>query len=390
MKIVHIAHTYIDNYSYQENELPEAQAKLGNDVTIISTRNYAGCFNYNVPDLSALESYTYTIGRCRIIRLPLRYKANYRFIMYRGLYKTLVAERPDLIYFHELPYFCLWDIVKYIRKNRKCKLFIDYHCDIHNSGNNLASRLFLHKCFYRFLTKITDKYVGIRYAVTPGTGKFMKEMYGIPDSRIKLLPLGGDLEKMNVARAGSIRKEIRTGLKMDEKDLMIVSAGKINRSKNLHLLIEAYQKADKPAHSKLLLIGSIEDPQYREELSQLAGNDPGIIFTGWKSPDEIYNFFMASDFACFPGSQSVLWQQAICCGLPLICKYWDGAEYLNVANNILFTKEDSADDLQRCIQQMISKPEMLDTMRHNARTKGKAYFSYERIAQSVIEDYNSL
>ena len=106
MKIVHIAHSYLDNYSYQENELPEVQARLGSEVTVISTRDYAHCFNHQVPDLSLLNSYCYYIGQCKIIRLPLKFNVNYRFVMYKGLFKTLVAEHPDLIFlFMRYPIF---------------------------------------------------------------------------------------------------------------------------------------------------------------------------------------------------------------------------------------------------------------------------------------------
>jgi glycosyltransferase involved in cell wall biosynthesis len=55
-----------------------------------------------------------------------------------------------------------------------------------------------------------------------------------------------------------------------------------------------------------------------------------IIYVGWVKPGEIYQYYMASDVAVYPGGQSVLWQQAIACGLPLICKYWYGCEYLDL------------------------------------------------------------
>lgn len=387
MKIVHIAHTYLDNYSYQENELPEVQARLGSEVTVISTQDYAHCFNYQVPDLSLLDSYCYYIGQCKIVRLPLKFNVNYRFAMYKGLFKTLVAEHPDLIFFHEIPYFCLWDVIKYLKKEPHCQLFVDYHCDEYNFGHNMLSRLFLHKCLYRLMVKLTDKYVKIRYVVTPSTGIFIKKMYGIDDSKIKLLPLGGDLKKMNVCNAAKIRKEIRAELGINDQDILIVSAGKMNREKNIHLLIQAYNKLIKTRDVKLLLVGSVENAQYLGELKKLAHNDPNVFFLGWQSSSMVYNFFMASDIACFPGSQSVLWQQAICCGLPLICKYWEGSEYLNVAHNVLFVQKDTVDELQKQIQYLISNPQILEKMKHVVEMEAREYFNYDRIAMSISEDY---
>lgn len=116
MKIVHISHTYLDGYTYQDNDLSEAHAKLGHDVTVISTQDHAGCFYFPIKYFHKEALYYY--GKCKIIRLPLKYKSNYRFAVYDKLYETLINENPDLIYFHTIPYFCYYDIIKYKRKKK--------------------------------------------------------------------------------------------------------------------------------------------------------------------------------------------------------------------------------------------------------------------------------
>ena len=41
-------------------------------------------------------------------------------------------------------------------------------------------------------------------------------------------------------------------------------------------------------------------------------------FAGWVDAVDVYRMMDACDFAVFPASQSVLWQQALAMGLPLI------------------------------------------------------------------------
>lgn len=381
MKIIHICHTYIDGFAYQDNELPKAHAKLGHDVTIISTLDYAGCFNYSVKQ--SLNNKIYYTDKCKIIRLALKYKGNYRFILYKGLYSILKEENPDLIYFHELPYFNYYDVIRYKRKYN-CKLVVDFHCDYYNSARGFISKFILHRGLYRFINSIAKPYVDKYYAVTPGTIDFVHSMYNIERKKIQLLPLGGDLEEIERINKISSRSQTRMELGITENQLIIVTAGKIDYEKRTTDLIKAYKKLNnKDIH--LIVIGPI-DYNYKKEISILSNDNSNIHLVGWKTPQEIYRYFLASDLACFPGSQSVIWQQAICCGLPLICRYWPGGNYLDCGGNVAFIENNSETDLCNKIKNIIKSSELLKKMSDISKKYGQERFSYTNIAQKIIDD----
>jgi glycosyltransferase involved in cell wall biosynthesis len=391
MKIVHIAHIFVDNYSYQENELAEMHAALGNDVTVISTQDFAGALNFNISQKPKKTTLPYFVNGYKLIRLPLKFKINYRFATYKGLYQKLKEEKPELIFFHEIPYFILFTLAKYKKRNPDCKLFVDYHCAYNNSGQNFISRIFLHKFLYRFIISRTKSYVDIFYHITPGTGKFIKEMYKIPSQKMKLLPLGGNLEKLNLGQSDIIKKQIRTELNIQNDDMIIITGGKIggtSYSRQTHNLISAFNQIE---NSKLHLIifGSISQ-DYKQILDSYGKQNPRIHYIGWIESIKMYDYFLASDIACFPGGQSVIWQQAICCGLPLICRYWDGDEYLDQGGNIKFLNLPDANEIKTALIEIINNQSILEKMKEVASTVGRDYFSYKRIAQMVTNDYQNL
>lgn len=405
MKIVHVCHNYIDGQTYQDNELPEAHARLGHEVTVISTLDFAGSVGFRVD--RSFDDRIYTLGSCKIVRLPLRYRADYRFAVYKGLYGALADEQPDLIYFHGMPYFCYYDIVRY-KQRHGCKLVVDFHCDYYNSSHGFASEWLLHKGLYRSIIRLTRRYVDQYYGVTPGTIEFVQAMYGLPPGRVKLLPLGGNLRTIEAAAAGldtaagtdvageslsenilfadalGQKERLRVALGLPLRAKVIVTAGKIDEGKKTAELAAACRKLES-VDFRLCVIGSV-DEKYRERLDGAVGGDPRILLLGWKQPAEIYRYFLAADLACFPGSQSVVWQQAICCGLPLVCRYWPGGEYLDSGGNVCFIHQPSADRLQAVLGKLLADETELNLMATVSRTDGRDRFSYDRIARTILHD----
>lgn len=386
MKIVHICHNYIDGQTYQDNELPQAHARLGHDVTVISTLDFAGSVNF--PVNRSMADRIYTEGACKIVRLPLRYPADYRFASYKGLYEAIEQERPALIYFHGLPYFCYYDIIRY-KKRHGCKLAVDFHCDFYNSSHSSLSKRLLHGGLYRSIIHRTRRYVDQYYGVTPGTIDFVETMYHLPAGCVKLLPLGGNLHTIDAAAKdsqGTLRKkeDLRAALGLAPGTKLIVSAGKLDKGKKAAELAAALAGLD-GKDFLLLLIGPV-DETYRLKIEEAARGDVRVRLTGWMAPSDLYRCFLAADLGCFPGSQSVIWQQAICCGLPLLCRYWPGSEYLDSGGNVRFLAEPSVQALRAALSELLADEAELDRMAAISRTLGRSRFSYDRIAQTVLDD----
>jgi glycosyltransferase involved in cell wall biosynthesis len=107
------------------------------------------------------------------------------------------------------------------------------------------------------------------------------------------------------------------------------------------------------------------------------------------SGQEVYDYMDASDFAVFPASQSVLWQQAIGMGLPLIVGQFkkQSVTYLNKNNNMIVIDEDdiNAQEISKKIKLLIDNPELLNTMKTGAIKTSDEFLSYDKIARRTLE-----
>lgn len=385
MKIVHICRKFLEGFAYQDNELSDMHSMLGHDVVVITSNsdNSSLYFDLSLTQNSQQHTRCTTLG-CRIIRLLPQYNVNYRLWRFKGLYEVLCKEKPDLVFFHGTPFLSLMDVAKYKKNHPLVKLFVDYHFDYYNSAKGFISKWILHKGLYRLITQLCKKHVDTYYYITPDTGKFIHRMYNIPVSKMKFLPLGGNLNKIQLNKRDSIRSTIRKQWNVTEDSLVIISGGKLDYAKNVHNLIKSISKI-KDYRIDLFLFGII-DENYKPILLEAIGDSKNVHLIGWIQSVEVYDYYLAADIACFPGSQSVLWQQAICCGLPLVCKYWEGGEYLNVNNNTVFIHGSSAEDIEKSLLPLLNNRDLLTRMKNGAETEGRIFFSYERIAQSIVED----
>lgn len=382
MKIVHITRKFLDGFGYQDNELAEMHSSLGHDVTVIASDSDNSSLYFDVSLTPTLSS---TDVKYKVIRLVVNNKINFRFWRLKGLGESLMKIKPDLIFFHGSPMFSLPDIAKYKKKNPTVKLVMDCHNDYNNAAHSFISKEIMHKIVYRSIIQWCDKAIDLYYYLTPNIKIFMEEMYKIKEKKLSFLPRGGIVENMKINKHIELRSIIRKTLGINDGDIVIVSGGKLDFAKQTHNLCEAINRMDNNK-LHLILFGSIEKSYEHHLLSSINGN-PRIHSVGWVSSIDVYDYFHASDIACFPGGHSVLWEQAICCGLPLVVKDWyNGMWYLNVNDNVLLLKDSSVNEIIAKLNILLSDQELRETMALNASTKGRDFFSYKRIAQQILTD----
>ena len=387
MKIVYVARKFLEGFAYQDNELADMHARLGHEVTVITSQSDDSSlyFDMSLIKKSKAVSSKKKSADFRIIRLPLKHKVNFRFWEFKNLISTLEEIEPDLIFFHGSPMFCLLDLAKYKKKHPGITLVMDCHNDYNNAGHGIVSRVLMHKIIYRSIIYKTRNEVDLYYYLAPNIRIFMKDMYRIPDRKLKFLPRGGILENMDFANEVKIRREIREQLHIGTDDVVVISGGKLDSKKMSHHLCEAINDLNKP-NVHLILFGTV-DKNYEEQLQKAVNGNPKIHLIGWIASENVYNYFFASDIACFPGGHSVMWEQAICCGLPLIVKDWyKGMYYLNVKRNVLLLEDSDVRYIKPALSSLIDHPELRVEMSLNARNEVQKFFSYRRIAESILAD----
>lgn len=381
MKIVHLClgNFYMDGASYQENILTKYHEKMGYDVTII-----AGLSSYgkdgNGIILDGPKTYQVTSG-IKIVRLDYAkpFKYGHFCMKYKGLYDVLLSEKPDIIFCHNLQFGDTGIVARYLKNNTSVRLFADNHGDYVNSARNWISRVFKHKLMWKHYVKKLEPYLVKVYGVTPMRCRFLKEMYGIKPSLIDFLPMGVDDESIPTDRV-NVRTTIRQELGIKEDDIMVMTGGKIELRKNTHYLNQAISAIDNN-RIHLVVCGTFTPEVI--DLEKLMRLNPQIHLLGWCDAERVMNVMVSSDFVCFPGTHSTLWEQAVGLGKPAIFKYWKDIDHVNINGNCIFVKGDDVEEIVNAIH-TLSTPIEYQKYKSLAE-EASASFLYSDIAKRSIE-----
>jgi len=386
MKICHIAIAcfYIEGWAYQENILPKYHKKLGYDVDIITTR-YTKDKN-NRPGLRDAGSYTNDSG---INVEVLDYDTDNIFYKLKkvrkvkGLYDRLIDAKPEIVFVHGCQFFNTSDIIRYKKEFPEVKIYVDQHGDYYNMPITGIKNFILQKVVFRFIAKRLSKYVEKFWGVTPWRVDYLRNVYGLPAHKLDLLVMGGESDIIDSVRKDLNIEQRRQSYNLDINDFVIVTGGKIDKVKNIDRLLRAFESLNID-RLKLLIFGSITK-ECEEELSGMIKCNSNINFLGWKSSKEITEMFLLSDLAVFPGTHSVLWEQAVACGIPLLVKSWQGMRHVDVGGNCTFLENASEEEITDKLKIIVSDMKLHGKMKDVAMDKGIHDFSYYTIAKKSIE-----
>lgn len=387
MKIVHLclAAFYIDNFGYQENILPRYHKEFGHDVSIIaSTETYVG--NKSLGYVNAEEYFTSDqIKVCRIPYvswIPSFFAKKIR--IYEGLYEKLLYEKPKIIFIHDFQFVDIFQVIRYA-KSHDVQIYVDTHADYINSAKGFISRWILHGLIYRACASAIYKVALKMYATIPIRSEFMKEVYGISGSKVELLPFGAENDKVDFSKRSEICQEVRESLGISNKDIVLAFGGKVDSRKNIHLFVryaKKYIEENKINNLKILIFGSIADDLI-SEFNDFSGCD-FITMVGWVKSSDIYKYLWAADLAVFPGTHSVIWEEAVGYGVPCVFKKWNGITHVDLGGNCILISEVNEMTVWSLLDEVIHSPEMLINMKNIAMDKGIEFFSYKRIAMNSI------
>jgi glycosyltransferase involved in cell wall biosynthesis len=383
MKILHccLAAFYIDDFGYQENILPKMHKLQGHEVRIVSSTEtyiekrqlgYVSPSSYLSADNIPITRLPYSKWLPDAIVKKLR--------IYSGLTDLLDSFKPEIIFLHDIQFISILEILKYARKN-EVLIYADSHTDRINSARNWISLNILHRLVYKLCAKLIEPYARRFYGTLPIRNDFLEEVYGIPGSKIELLTLGVDDTLLNQFDREHVRKRVRERLGLNEKDFVVVSGGKIDRRKNIHLLLEAFNSISNPS-IKLVLFGSLTD-EIRVQINPLL-RQANISFLGWLDTKEVYEVLLASDLGFFPGTHSVLWEQCVGVGIPCVFKKWLGIQHVDVGGNCRFLEEINPVTIKEEIETLASNNVIFEDMKSAALNHGREKFSYYKIAEYAI------
>lgn len=367
---------YTDGYTYHENLLPKYHKKLGYDVYILASEYEFGrngkpqkADKMNYVDKNGIKIQRLSIVRGKTIE--------YKFKRFKGFYQALEKIAPDIIFCHLFQFLDVILLVKYKRKHKNVRIFMDSHADYINSARTFLSKYILHRIIWKYcahkVLPITEKF----YGVLPARVKFLEEVYEIPDSKVELLVMGVDDEIADRVNTYDAIRETRLKYGIGKDEFLIATGGKINQKKRqVLLLIEAMRDIN----AKLIVFGPVAQ-SIRQEFDNLCGEN--IVYAGWLSTEESYSLFAASNLVVFPSTHSVYWEQVAGQGIPMVLRHWDGIEHIDLGGNIKYLYSDSVEEIKNAIVSVM-QADNYSHMLEIAQRKGREKFSYLKLAEKSI------
>lgn len=386
MKILMLCDFYDESLEYQENLLVKYYRKHGHQVTVV-TSTFDSVFDYyqdrHDPGKPAR---TYFDHGAKIVKLRYRYNLLNRLRAYTRIDRLLEDEAPDLIYVHDIMPN-LPECIAYVKRHPACRMILDYHADYSNSGRNWLSLKILHGVLRKHFLDRARPHLARIFPIVPAGTVFLHEVYKVPLDEMELLPLGADLDLARAIHARGGRHELRARLGFAPSDIVVFTGGKLAPAKRTELLFEAIaQLPDWPLKVVVAGDAAAADSAYKARLMAAAGDN--VRFVGWLGREDIYRHLDLCDLAVFPASQSILWQQAIASGLPLICgnSGQQDISYLNLAENIVIlpAAEINAQHLRETIRQVLETPGRMQHMRAGANRVAAEQLDWNRLIERTL------
>jgi glycosyltransferase involved in cell wall biosynthesis len=245
---------------------------------------------------------------------------------------------------------------------------LDSHAAEYNSDfTSIINRLYLQVYKSKILAKLNDAKI-----ITTGINeqKYLKNLLNI-DSQI--ISLGADIDEFKPNF--NLRKETRYDLGLNDKDIVLVHAGKINNEKKSDWVIEVFLNLKfQITNLKLLIIGN-------SEIDIPSTND--VIHLEFVNNNELNKYFNASDIGLWPGSKSNTVVEAMASGLPIIVEDKEYSKEL-VINNNGFTVS-SKEELEIHLKLLIKDEDFRHNASSNSRIHAVNNYSWTNLAKDFLK-----
>jgi teichuronic acid biosynthesis glycosyltransferase TuaC len=179
---------------------------------------------------------------------------------------------------------------------------------------------------------------------------------GIPESKIRVIANGVDIERFQPCDAKSARKQ----LGLPEEGAILVSVGSLIESKGHHLLIAAVAELARPfPQLRLYILG---EGIYRSTLEQLVREkkmQDRVFFFGNRPNEELNLWFSAADLSCLISSREG-WpnvvSEALACGTPVLATRAGGIPEIITSPEQGMFVECTVESIAVGLQRALTKP----------------------------------
>jgi len=248
----------------------------------------------------------------------------------------------------------------------------------------------LRKKIYRFMDRLTERYVQCFIVVSDSLKQFLIERRGIPANQIVRIYNGIEVDQYHPgAEYGNFRKEL--GMPQDAP--LLGAVGRMVWQKGFKYLIQAVRHiAHDAPHARFLLIGEGPLRYHLEKLALNLNQSEKIIFTGFRS--DIANLLYSLDLLVVPSLLEgfpMVTLEAMAMAKPIIATNIDGiTEQITHGKDGILVPPKDASAISKAIVRVLSDKEASRKMGLAARKKVEQEFSVEKMVRETEQVYLSL
>ena len=210
--------------------------------------------------------------------------------------------------------------------------------------------------------------------------KIKKELITIPSGINRYLPNDEEIKNFKLKY-------------MNPKTLNCLFVGRVGIEKNVHFLLEAFQKIHE--HNSAIHLTIIGDGPERKKIEKKTGKmglNKHITFTGYLNKKDVFCAYHAADLMLFPSkteTQGLTAVESIMCGTPVI-----GLNKMGIKNVIQngesgILTEENVEDYATAATDLLSNTQKRENLSKKAKEAGKEY-SYLSTGKKLELLYNTL
>lgn len=386
MRVAHVVISYQEGLGYEFNHLPFFQAELGAEVSIVTTHLPLAWWQ----GMTHFQS-RYSIGvqedrgvRIHRLKAILQFRGGTQFLL-KGLKSALAQIKPDIVHLHE-PVGTLNLQALAAAKALGLPAVIDCHLWHFLAHTRGPFRRAYYGLFRRALLPYYASVIKRYIPLGPDPEDVLHTLFGIPHSQMAHSTLGADTRAFKYDERARQTTRGALGIPADAK--VIFFGGRIDRGKQIDVLVKAWNGLAAKHSAYLLLVGPAM-PGIADELTRIADPETrdNLILTGLVPNAELPNYMSAADLAVWPGDPGITMNEALACHVPLVHPDKAAGRHLIMYENGANFERGSASSLAGVIDSILSDPARLADMRLRSRRLAEEVFDWKVVAARTLSIY---
>ncbi len=386
-------------------------------LNIVPTPFFAerGCHMRILGEMKALSNYgydntivTYHNGRDvadldirRIINIPWYrkleagpswHKFYIDFLLFIKALGVYLKEKPDIIYGHLHEGAFVGGLIKYLFTFGRIPLVFDVQGSLTAEletfnwfrGIKKPLRWFFHTS-EKFICKMPDFFI----CSSVSNGDIIKERFGIPEEKVKVVIDGVHTDFFNIEPKESLKEE----LSIPRDVPVVIFTGALLAAKGVDNLVKVMPKVLKEVPDAHFLIVGYPVEETQAQVKDL-GIGSNVRFTGMVDYFQLPNYLSISDIALEPkmdkaGEASGKVINYMGAGLPVVC--FDSKNNRRfLAESGIYADNDSIDDFSSKIIWAIENPDRAAGLGELARKRVEEVFSWNSSIKDTVEAFKML